>query len=228
MPFSEYSFSLVWTKCAACVVVVSNQTCLLYVKNIYFTELKAFIKNKYRSTDLWANPEPLEFSVFQYSVSLFHNRSEAFSERRLSEVQWRMLQTAVRAQISGQVCCASFREAAALQGYQSKYTFALICCNIYSKHSPPWKHSVSGEQSAPLIRGNLKGHGAAQESQNVFEWSRYDYDRNRPKIQPVCAWSPRQRVCLKVPNFQIKKENFFKKGKECDVCFRDGQQDRAP
>lgn len=153
MPFSEYSFSLVWTKCAACVVVVSNQTCLLYVKNIYFCELKAFIKNKYRSTDLWANPEPLEFSVFQYSVSLFHNRSEAFSERRLSEVQWRMLQTAVRAQISGQVCCASFREAAALQGYQSKYTFALICCHIYSKHSPPWKHSVSGEQSAPLIPG---------------------------------------------------------------------------
>lgn len=125
-----------------------------------------------------------------------------------------MLQTAVRAQISGQVCCASFREAAALQGYQSKYTFALICCHIYSKHSPPWKHSVSGEQSAPLIRGNLKGYGAAQESQNVFEWSRYDYDRNRPKIQPVCASSPRQRVCLKVPNFQIKKENFFfKKGK---------------
>lgn len=142
MPFSEYSFSLVWTKCAACVVVVSNQPC------IYFTELKAFIKNKYRSTDLWANPEPLEFSVFQYSVSLFHNRSEAFSERRLSEVQWRMLQTAVRAQISGQVCCASFREAAALQGYQSKYTFALICCHIYSKHSPPWKQCLRRTECA--------------------------------------------------------------------------------
>lgn len=47
----------------------------------------------------------------------------------------------------------------------------------------------------------------------MLEWSRYDYDRNRPKIQPVCASSLRQRVCLKVPNFQIKKENFFKKGK---------------
>lgn len=151
--------------------------------------------------------------LLQYLINfaLSHNRPKAVYKRRASEVQRWIQQTAVRAQIPGQICCAACGEAVALQRYQSKYTFIfqiyLLPHLLYSKHifEPSWVVAFKQKVSPRELKRLEKGVG----SNCLRKQKKKHCEKEKLQLnsaQTHSASFPRRHVRLTVPNLQIKEE----------------------
>lgn len=162
------------------------------------------------------------------------SRPKAVHKRRAPEVQWWILQAAVRPQISGQICGATYRKTVHLQRYQSKWTFSLglMYCHIYSKHLVLWAFAHKSRVNRELLvsDGNWKGYNCF-DKQKCVRVEPTQLQPNLPKTRLYLFHLPGD---VSVSGFQFFKlsrkikhtdsPHFFQKRKECSIWFREDQQ----